>query len=59
VEHVGEPLVRLDELGSARRQNVFRHQPEVRGWPHNHPGPTIAAIRRSGLPRVRESLQAV
>ena len=54
VEHVGEPLVRLDELRSRREQCVSRHEPEMLGWPHNHPDPTIAWIRARHLPRVRE-----
>ena len=54
VEDVGKPPVGLDELGRRIGQRgIFRHQPEMRGWPHNHL-PSIVGDVGAGIPRVRE-----
>ena len=37
VEDVGKPPIGIDELGRRMGQRgIVRHEPEMRGWPHNH-----------------------
>jgi hypothetical protein len=47
VEQVGQPPIGIDELGRLRHEVVARHEPEMRGRPHNHssqPSPVTEGV---------------